>query len=114
MKFAIYLLTALLLGFALAFAGFPETLNNICVDMKATMPLIAFTLLVFAGLIYAGGQVLGAEFRSRTNVWATTIAIGALIGMLIAFSAPWLVTTLAGAMGEDLENYDYSCKEKIY
>lgn len=108
-----YMLAALVLGFALAFAGFPEELNNICVDIKAVMPLLAFTLLVFAGLIYAGGQVLGAEFRSRTNVWATTIAIGAILGLIIAFSAPWIVSVVANAAGEDIDSYQYNCKEKL-
>jgi hypothetical protein len=114
MKFATYALAILMLGFALSFAGFPEVINNTCVDIKAVMPLIAFTLLVFAGLVYAGGQVLGAEFRSRTNTWATTIAIGALIGLLIAFSAPWIVTTIGSAAGEDVNSYQYNCRDKIY
>lgn len=113
MKFAMYTLMVLAFGLALAFAGFAEQINNICVDIKATMPLIAFTLLVFAGLIYAGGQVLGAEFRSRSNAWATTIAIGALIGLIIAFSAPWIVSTIASAAGETVESYPYDCKEKL-
>ncbi|MCX8200085.1 MAG: hypothetical protein N3G76_01310 [Candidatus Micrarchaeota archaeon] len=113
MSSAKYLILALVFGFALAFAGFPEELNNICVDIKAVMPLLAFTLLVFAGLIYAGGQVLGAEFRSRTNVWATTIAIGAVLGLILAFSAPWIVGVVASAAGEDIETYQYDCKEKL-
>ncbi len=112
-KILVYLVV---LGVALSFAAsIGQNLNNICVQVKGMMPLVAFTLIVLGGLVYAIGQVLGAEMRSRTNVWATTMVIGAVLGLIIAFSAPAIVQLAASSFGDEgiTEGYEYNCKEII-
>lgn len=99
--------------FSLTNAGIGETINNLCVQTRGVMPLVAFTLIVLGGLIYAAGQVLGAEMRSRTNVWATTMVIGAIIGLIISASAPAIISIVASALDYDLSTYPYTCEEII-
>ncbi|MGB9635349.1 MAG: hypothetical protein ACP5H8_02575 [Candidatus Micrarchaeia archaeon] len=98
---------------AIVSAGVGETINNLCYQARGMMPIIAFILIVFGGLVYAAGQVLGAEMRSRTTVWATTMVIGAILGLIIAASAPAIVHIVADAFNFDLETYPYTCEEMI-
>ena len=53
-------------------------------------------MLVGAGAIYAGGQMMGAETRARANVWATAMLTGALIGVLITVVSPQILKTMYG------------------
>ncbi|MCX8206064.1 MAG: hypothetical protein N3H30_02430 [Candidatus Micrarchaeota archaeon] len=98
---------------AMVSAGIGETVNNVCFQARGLMPIVAFVVIVFAGLVYAAGQVLGAEMRSRTNVWATTMVIGAVIGLIFTFSAPYVIQLAAGAFGMDLETYEYTCDKLL-
>ena len=82
-----------LIFFGIAFAGIGELINNICFQIRSIVPLMAVSLLVIAGLIYAIGKVLGQEFRSKSESWATTIIIGAVLGLILAVSAPIPVIT---------------------
>jgi len=69
-------------------------LNNVCVDAKSLLPVVAMLMIVISGIIYAAGQVMGAETRARANVWATAALTGALIGILIYAIAPSVLTTI--------------------
>ena len=48
-------------------------------------------MLLIAGIIYAAGQIMGAETRARANVWATALLTGGMIGLLIAAAAPYII-----------------------
>ena len=52
------------------------------------LPVVAMLMIIFAGVIYASGQIMGAETRARANVWATACLTGALIAILIVVIAP--------------------------
>jgi len=56
-------------------------------------------MVVVAGVIYAAGQIMGAETRARANVWATACLTGALIGVLIYAVAPSVLDTIYGTTG---------------
>jgi len=56
-------------------------------------------MLVLAGVIYAGGQMMGSETRARTTVWATACLTGALIGILIVVIAPPILDALLSTTG---------------
>ena len=56
----------------------------------------AMLMIVIAGVIYAAGQVMGAETRARANVWATAALTGALIGILIYAIAPGVLALIYG------------------
>jgi hypothetical protein len=64
-----------------------NAISQLCVSLKSMLPVIAMMMLVLAGVIYAAGQILGAETRARANVWATACLTGALISILIVVVA---------------------------
>ncbi|HNT61121.1 MAG TPA: hypothetical protein PKJ97_04040 [Candidatus Bilamarchaeaceae archaeon] len=49
---------------------------------------VIFVLIVLAAVVYAAGQVMGAETRARASVWATSMIIGAVIGIIIIVLVP--------------------------
>ena len=90
-KFAV-LIAIVLLGGAL-FATNPlsrvtQAVNSLCWGLKSLLPIAAMMAIVLAGVIYAAGQMMGAETRARANVWATAALTGALIAILMAVVAP--------------------------
>ena len=81
---------------AFAFAATPPTVLNsvtgavadLCKALRDLLPVAGMLMIIFAGVIYAAGQMMGAETRARANVWATAALTGALIAILIAVVAP--------------------------
>ena len=90
---------ALLLFSAAAFATDPLGSVNIaifqlCDGLTSLLPIAAMLGIVLAGVIYAAGQMMGAETRARANVWATAALTGALIAILIAVVGPAVLNTM--------------------
>jgi len=89
---------SLLAGFA--FAAPTSTLKtapgSLCYGLSQMVPVAAMLMVLLASVIYATGQMMGAETRARANVWATSALTGALIGILIAVIAPSVLQTIAG------------------
>ena len=71
-----------------------SAMAQLCGGAKELLPVVAMTMTVVAGIIYAAGQIMGAETRARANVWATAALTGALIGVLIYAIAPAVLTTI--------------------
>ena len=69
----------------------------LCTGVQSLLPVIAILMVIGAGVIYAGGQFVGAETRSRANVWATNMMIGAIIALLITVIVPPLLVALGGS-----------------
>jgi hypothetical protein len=67
--------------------GLQSGVSNLCTDLKGILPIAAMLMVVLAGVIYAAGQMMGAETRARANVWATAALTGALIAILIVVVA---------------------------
>lgn len=61
---------------------------------KSLMGAIVFALVIMAAIVYAAGQVLGAETRSRASVWATAMIVGAVIGIIIFVLLPSILETM--------------------
>ncbi|MCX8197552.1 MAG: hypothetical protein N3G80_04560, partial [Candidatus Micrarchaeota archaeon] len=57
-----------------------SALKNFCKDIKNIVGVVTMLMIVFAAVVYAGGQMMGAETRARANVWATAALVGAIIG----------------------------------
>ena len=76
-----------------------KTINNFCYDLVQLLPVVSMLMVVVAGVIYAAGQIMGAETRARANVWATAALTGALIGVLIYAVAPSVLSTIYGGTG---------------
>jgi hypothetical protein len=83
---------ALSLGLMNASVGI--LINNICATMRDLLPIVALLLFMIAALIYGIGKLLGQEFRSKTESWAITIVIGAIIGMVLGLSAPFIIEVI--------------------
>ncbi|MEM3609425.1 MAG: hypothetical protein QXO21_02625 [Candidatus Anstonellales archaeon] len=77
-----------------SFDPIKNTASNVCKSLRTLLPPLSMLMLIGAGVVYVGGQFTGAETRSRANVWATNLLIGALIGLLIAAVAPVALESL--------------------
>ncbi len=96
-KLAVLIAVALLAGFAFAadpLSNVNNAVNNLCYGLKTLLPIAAMMAIVLAGVIYAAGQMMGAETRARANVWATAALTGALIAILMAVVAPAVLATI--------------------
>src|SRR3989338_5871086 len=71
-------------------------LNDLCAELVSLLPIAAMLMIVLAGVIYAAGQIMGAETRARANVWATACLTGALISVLIVVIAPGALGIIYG------------------
>ena len=71
-------------------------LSQLCNGLSTLVPVAAMLMVLLASVIYATGQMMGAETRARANVWATSALTGALIGILISVIAPSVLQTIAG------------------
>jgi len=94
-----------LAGFALAADPLATTagaLSSLCDGIKSLLPVAAMLMIVLAGVIYAAGQIMGAETRARANVWATACLTGALIAVLIAVIAPAVLNTIYTGQGSSI------------
>ncbi len=60
------------------------------------LAVVVFVLIVTAAIVYAAGQVMGAETRARASVWATSMIIGAVIGIVIYLLVPTIIGTMLG------------------
>ena len=91
------LLFGVLVAGVFATSGFNNlsaALSSLCSGIKSLIPIVAFLLIVAAGVVYAAGQMLGAETRARASVWATAMLVGALIGLLIVIVTPAVLNAL--------------------
>ncbi|MEM4272078.1 MAG: hypothetical protein QXH30_00655 [Candidatus Bilamarchaeaceae archaeon] len=62
--------------------------------VNQVLTAVIFLLIVAAAIVYAGGQLLGAETRARATVWATSMFMGALIGVLIYVIVPYVLNLM--------------------
>lgn len=91
-----------LLQFAFATDG-TQIETGICELYNIVNTLLAavvFVLIVLAAIVYAAGQVMGAETRARASVWATSMIVGAVIGIVIYVVVPIVL----GAMIPELSS----------
>lgn len=115
-KFGTYLFSLLIL-FSLVGVSFALTAEDtgiqiekaiceiVCI-VEMVMGAVMLILIVLAAIIYAAGQVLGAETRARANVWATTMFVGAIVGGLIYLVVPIFINTLTSG---SFDPADCSC-----
>ena len=71
--------------------GFPGVLDAVscmCFQLLQILPIVAMLMIIGAGIVYAAGQMLGAETRARASQWGTAMLIGAVIAILIVTVAP--------------------------
>lgn len=94
------LLFILLSLFTLSFAqvsSVTAAASNLCSGLQSLLPVASMLMIILAGVIYAAGQIMGAETRARANVWATACVTGAMIGILIVVVAPSVFGMMYGS-----------------
>ena len=74
--------------------GVKDAMSQLCSGLTQMLPVVAMLMIILAGVIYAAGQMMGAETRARTNVWATAALTGALMAILISVVAPSVLNTI--------------------
>ena len=79
-----------------------NALSALCSGLYTMVPVAAMLMVLLASVIYATGQMMGAETRARANVWATSALTGALIGILIYAVAPSVLQTIYGGSGTEI------------
>ncbi|MCX8195177.1 MAG: hypothetical protein N3G22_03685 [Candidatus Micrarchaeota archaeon] len=80
-------------------SGLQAAIQSLCTAMQQLLPVVAMLMVLVAGVIYAAGQIMGAETRARANVWATAALTGALIALLIFAVAPPILGQLSPTGG---------------
>ena len=96
-KFGIFVvLAAVSLAFAVSqpLSKVTSAIGDLCTGLTSLLPVAAMLMIILAGVIYASGQIMGAETRARANVWATAALTGALIAILIAVVAPSVLNAI--------------------
>ncbi len=91
---------SIILASGLAFADANDiiyAITDLCGGLTNLLPSAAMLMVLVGAVVYAAGQVMGAETRARANVWATTLLTGALIGVLISSVAPPLLQAAYGS-----------------
>ena len=88
--------------------------NLLCMALKDTLPIVAFAMLLLAAIIYAAGQIMGAETRARASVWATAMVTGGIVGLLIAASASYLLWFFLGMFSQTPLRYDEFWCSSLY
>lgn len=98
-----YLLIAVLVfnltSVAFAQTGISNALMSLCNIAKTMLGVGVMLMIILAGMIYALGQILGAETRARATVWATAMLTGAVIGVIIYILTPLIVNALLSGSG---------------
>ena len=90
-KIGIFVVMAAMVASVFAVSGLSAVtgaMGGLCDGLRTMLPVAAMLMIILAGVIYAAGQMMGAETRARTNVWATAALTGALMAILIAVIAP--------------------------
>ncbi len=82
--------------------GLTSAISDLCTGLKSMLPVAGMLMIILAGVIYATGQMMGAETRARANVWATACLTGALIAILIAVVAPSVLQAIYNPSGTDI------------
>ena len=107
-KLVVFVAVALLAGMAFAATGCDSgdvlysvcsAVYDVCTGLKSMLPIAGMLAIVLAGVIYAAGQMMGAETRARANVWATAALTGALFAILMAVVGPAVLNIIYGGTG---------------
>jgi hypothetical protein len=71
-----------------------KAMGSLCAMLQGALAVGMLLLIIVAAIVYAVGQVLGAETRARASVWATAMFMGSLIGALIYLIVPWILAIM--------------------
>jgi hypothetical protein len=70
------------------------TLESFCSFLYGLVGQLAFVMVVLSSMVFTAGQFFGAETRARMAVWANSMLIGAITGILMVILVPWFLGML--------------------
>src|SRR3989344_3272037 len=73
-----------------------SALLSLCETVKGFLGVAMMLMILLAAVIYAAGQVMGAETRARASVWATAMFTGAIFAAIIFLIVPWVIGLVVG------------------
>jgi len=78
-----------------------SSVGQLCFGMQSLLPVVSMLMVTVGAVVYASGQIMGAETRARANVWATAALTGAVMAMLIATISPSVLAQIYTGMKTD-------------
>ena len=94
------LLVLLLVGMASAAVDantqIQNTVNNVRDLFCTILPVAMMAAIALGAVLYAVGQMMGAEARAKTTVWAHNAILFAVVAGLVYIVGPWLIRLLVG------------------
>lgn len=89
-------------------------LGQTCGTIKGALAIGMLLLVVLAAIVYAVGQVMGAETRARASVWATAMFTGAIVAALIYILVPFIIELLlTGQLKTNSKWFANCCKDGL-
>ena len=83
-----------------------NSFEQIYCTLSGVLPPIAMVLVIMAAVIYAAGQVGGAEFRANAAKWATALIVGAVLALVLILLLPGILGALDTTAGH---SYAIAC-----
>ena len=68
--------------------------ETIYCSLLSILPPVGMVLVILAAVIYAAGQVGGAEFRTSAGRWATALIVGAVLSLVLILLLPVVLSAL--------------------
>ena len=78
-------------------SGLHLAMRDLCSGITGSLPTVSMFMVLAGGAIYASGQIMGAETRSKANVWAVAALTGAVIGGVTTAVTPGVLQAIYGA-----------------
>ena len=93
-KVALLLLVGSAAISAAGVSGITSSASELCLGLVSLLPVAAMLMVALSGVVYAAGQLMGAETRARAVTWATACMAGAIMAVLITVIGPAAVGTI--------------------
>jgi len=96
-------LFSLLIMAPLAFAEASNVIlavSQLCADLTSLLPTVGMLMVVVGAVVYASGQITGAETRARANTWATASLVGAVMAMVISAVTPPVLSAIYSGVND--------------
>ena len=75
-------------------SGLQAAASTLCNQVKGLLGVAMFMMVILAAVVYAIGQIMGAETRARATVWATAMFTGSIVAGIILLVVPIVLQSL--------------------
>ncbi len=98
MKYKLIFSLIFILAVSMVSAGGTITaaLTDLCKILYEVVGTLASVMILLSSVVYAGGQMFGAEMRARAHVWSQSLLSGAVIGIIMIVIVPNVLGAMLG------------------